>query len=130
MKIALRIALLLTLVGSARADVLTFPTLHLARGYKGPLVLDVTWDGVSARNVTTVTGTLTVYSKPPLAGVGGTVLFAKALTPTGIPTNRLACNLVPTDTALPGAYYAEVALTELGGDVVDVVHGVVAVEGR
>ena len=116
---------LLLLVGSASA--LDFGKLNVEKGYAGPLVVDVTLDGV-AYDVTGASATLTVYSVPPSGGVGGTVLFTRALTPAGTPTNRLACVLAATDTATPGTYYAELAVTV--GATVDTAHGTVVVTGR
>ena len=65
------LAVLLLLPGLVLADTYIFPTLRLGRGYAGPVTIDVTWASGAARDVTSATGTLTVYSTPPTAGVGG-----------------------------------------------------------
>ena len=123
------VALLLTVAGAARADDYAFPTLRIARGYQGPLVIDVTWDGTTTRDVTTATATLRVYSVPPSASSTGSVLLTKTATPAGAPSSRLVSVLGQADTAVPaGSYYAELSISD--GGVVDVLHGLVVVEGR
>lgn len=126
----LLIAAALLLASMARGDVYTWGKFPVAKGYAGPAVVDVTWSSGAARPVAGITGTLIVYSSSPAAGVGGKVLFLKALTPAGdpSPTNEMVAFLTTTDTATPGAFYSELVLVE--GSVTDVMHGTVVIEGR
>lgn len=106
-----------------------FPTLYLAKGYIGPVAIDVTWSDGSPRTMTGVTGTFTVYSVPPVNGAGGTTLFAaKNLSIPGSPVNRATVTMQAGDLATPGTYYAELRLVE--GGVTDVQIGQVMIEGR
>ena len=118
--------LLLALPGLALG--LDFGKLSIERGYQGPLVVDVEWSAGNARDITGATGTLTVYSTPPVAGVGGTVLFSCSLAPVGSPTYRMACTLTTANTTPPGSFYARIAVLE--GNAIDVVHGTVEIAGR
>jgi hypothetical protein len=123
--LALLLALACTAV--ARADVYAFAQLRLARGYQGPVTVDVLWGDRTARDVAAVTGTVVVYMSSPAAG--GEVLFTKAVVPAGgaNPVNRMTFSVTTADTAALGTYYAEITLTE--GTVIDVLHGVVVIEG-
>jgi len=106
-----------------------FPTLYLAKGYIGPIAIDVTWADGTARNMTGVTGTFTIYSVPPVAGVGGTTLFTpKTLAAAGTPPNRATVDIATGNLATPGTYYAELSMTE--GGVTDRQSGQVVIEGR
>ena len=102
-------------------------TLDIEKKYAGPLVVDVTLDGV-AYDVTGASATLTVYSVPPSGGVGGTVLFTKTLAPAGTPTNGFVCSIAQADVAKPGTYYAEVDVA--AGTNHDTAHGTLVIGGR
>lgn len=121
------LAALLLLPALVLADAYTFPPLRLGKGYAGPVTIDVTWADGTARDLTSCTGTLTVYSKAPIGGVGGTVLWTKTITPAGSPTNRASFTVTAPNTAKPGTFYVELTLSEAG--VVDALHGQVIIEG-
>ncbi len=125
-KLALAFALLASAL-LARADVYDFKTVAVGKGYVGPVTVHVTWKDNSVRDVTNVIGTLRVYSVAPVSGTGGLILFERTLIPSGT-AGTLATMVTATDTATPGGYYAEIALTE--GAITDTWHGTWTVEGR
>jgi hypothetical protein len=122
----LLLAATLLLPGLARPDVLTFPQVSAGKGYAGPIAVSVKNQDGTTRDVSALTGSLTVYRISPTAGTGGTVLFTKSL--TGASGGLMSCTVTASDTGLPGSYYAEVSITDTG--VVDVWHGVFVIEGR
>ncbi len=116
---------LFLLAGTARADVYSFSTLPLGKGYVGPVKIDVTWkESGLPRDCTNVTGTFTTYS------TAGKVLWTKDVRFAGgvEPTNRMLFEVVAQDTSTPGSYYSELSLTE--GGITDALHGTVTIEGR
>jgi hypothetical protein len=127
MRRAMLLVLLLLAPGLALADVYAFLPLHVARGYAGPLVMSFTWPSGAPRDVTTATGLMTVYSVQPIKSGGGIVMFTKAITPVGTPSNQATIQLSATDCPGPGNYYTEVAITQAG--VTDVWHGQLVCEG-
>ncbi len=123
----LLLALLLVLVPFVgAADLLTFATVRVGKGYAGPVVVSVTWSDGTTRDMTGATGTLTAYSVAPSGGAGGTVLFTKALSPGGT-TGTMTGTLTAGDTALPGSYYLEIAIVQ--ASVTDTWHGTLVIEG-
>lgn len=109
----------------AFADLLVFKPVACGKGYAGPVLVEVTWQNGTKRDVTAATGTLTVYKIAPTNGTGGTVLFTTVL--TGGSTG-LTGTVSSSDTALPGTFYAEAAVVE--GAVTDTWHGTWVTEGR
>jgi hypothetical protein len=129
-RFALAVVLALS-AGSARAaDTYVFPTLRVARGYQGPIVVDVTWSDGTPRPVAPIVGVLTVYRSSSTPGSTGAVLLQKAIDPAGgtEPANRMVINVSSADLSAPGTYYAEIQLVE--ALATDMLHGLVTIEGQ
>jgi hypothetical protein len=123
-------AVLALAANAARADTYVFPTLRIARGYQGPVVVDVQWSDGTPRPAAAIVGVLNVYRSSSTSGATGALLLTKDIDPAGgsNPTNRMVISIASTDLTAPGTYYAEIQLAE--ALVTDVLHGLVTVEGQ
>ncbi len=104
----------------ARADVTTFAPIRVAKGYAGPLDLNVVWADGAARDVSKCSAKIIVSQVTPRREH-----FRKSLSAWG--HNQLSAVVTAADTATPGTYQVEIVVID--GPRTDTWHGDLVVEG-
>ncbi len=99
------VALVLALAAPlARADG-TFSAIRVAKGYSGPVELNVVWSNGSDRDVSACTGTMKVSQvTPPVER------FTQKLRGSG--ASHLVAVVSAADTAVPGTYRVEITVQD------------------